>query len=179
MTIPEQSLSPGVYNPPNRPSLRESSSGPALSPGIILQTGRLSGNHPPDRPSLRESTILRTGPGIYNPPGWASLRESIVFWTGSLSGNIIILRTGPSPGIPNVTQTIRALGSGGARNYWVTPSASPGESKLHHTGSSRRSQVHRIGLCPKLLLDHTKYVPLPETFIYVGVTETQVLHMEA
>ena len=29
-------------------------------------------------------------------------------------------------------------------------------------GFSRMSQVHRTGLCPKLLLYHTKYGPLPE-----------------
>ena len=57
--------------------------------------------------------------------------------------------------------------------------ASPGEVKSHRVGSSRRSQDHRTGLCPKLLSDHTKYGALPDTIIYAGITDTQVLHMDA
>ena len=46
--------------------------------------------------------------------------------------------------------------------------ASPRGVTTQPTSSSQRSLVHRIGLCPKLWLNHIKYGLLPTTITYMS-----------
>ena len=143
----EPGLSPGISNPPNRASGNNLSSRAGLCP--VLPSSPEPGFPPESLRSPRLSALpSRAAPGTdeFPLPRTGLLPE---YSESCGPSGCPFHRLLPDKSVSTEPGSARSI-----VNYTIQ--ASPGGVKSHHTGFSRRSQVHRTGLCPKLLLNHTR-----------------------